>query len=84
MKSKKLIIISIIFVAILITGVILWKNGFFEHSAKKIPTPVSNSAFNAPNIYNPNDGTLLKPGETVQIKGTNTYVTQGKIGIWSK
>jgi len=84
MNSKKNLIIAIIIFIVLVASVLLWKGGFLRQSVGKVPVSNSNNPSNTPNMYNPNDGTLLRPGETVQITGTNTYVTQGQIGVWSK
>jgi len=82
MNSRKKLIVIIIIVVILVAGLFFWRGESLKQS--KVPVSPSIGSFNTPNMYNPNNGALLKPGETVQINGTNTYVTQGQTGVWSK
>ena len=83
-SRKKLIMIIVIIVVILVVGMLLWKGVFLRQDVAKVPVSTSSGSFNTPNMYNPNNGALLKPGEIVQITGTNNYVTQGQTGVWSK
>lgn len=84
LNSKKGLIIAIVVIVVLVSGVFLLKNRFLKKGIGEVSVTTSSVSANTLNIYNPNNGTLLKPGEIVQIKGTNNYITQGQIGVWSK
>jgi hypothetical protein len=49
-------------------------------AAKSAASTTAATTSSGVNTNNPNDGTLLQPGQTVQVGNTGTYVTQGQVG----